>query len=215
VGLAAAAGLMAFVVLERERLSDVVPRTLAGWLRVGPLVLGLAVLLLVVLPRLVRRAGLRLAVAAVVLGVTAWFTIVPAFFDTRVEERLLGAPAAAPAAGPTTNSPTGPTRLSTGRLQGRGGHSASGAASVYRLPNGSAFVRLDDIDTPHAPAVYVYLAPRPGQQNPTGAVELGELKGNQGSQNYVLPEGIDPAGYPTVLLWCRRFSTPIANAAQA
>src|SRR4051794_228784 len=155
VGVPAAVGLVAFVVLERERLSDVVPRTRTGWLRVGPLVLGLALLLLVVLPRLIRRAPLRRAIAAVVLGATAWFTVAPVFFDKRVDEQLLGATAvASPSTAPPVNtaaadgpSPAagqtdpmrGPIRLSTGPLEGRGGHSASGAASVYRLADGSAF----------------------------------------------------------------------------
>ena len=106
-------------------------------------------------------------------------------------------------------------RLSTGPLQGRGGHSASGGASVYRLPDGTAFVRLENIDTPHAPAVYVYLVPQPGQTGPGGGVDLGSLKGNQGSQNYVIPKDVDASRYKTVLLWCRRFSTPIATATQA
>ena len=121
-------------------------------------------------------------------------------------------PSAAP---PVPTSQAGPARLTTGSLQGRGGHSASGAASVYRLPDGSAFVRLENIDTPHAPAVYVYLVPRPDQTGPGGGVDLGSLKGNQGSQNYVIPKDVDVSRYQTVLLWCRRFSTPIATATQA
>jgi len=226
----AVVGTAALVVaiIERDRLLDTVPRTASGWLRVGPLLAGLVVALLVVLPRLVRDPNLRLIVAAVVLGVTAWFTIVPVFFDKRVDEQLLGTtartpastvptpqPAAAPA--PTTPPPTqaGPVRLTTGPLRGRGGHSARGAASLYRLADGTAFVRLEDIDTPHAPAVYVYLVPHPDQTSPGGGVDLGSLKGNQGSQNYVVPTGVDVAQYKTVLLWCRRFSTPIAIATQA
>jgi hypothetical protein len=223
--IVAAAGAAALVlaVVERDRLLDTIPRTASGWLRVGPLVVGLAIVLLVVLPRVVHDPNLRLAVAAVVLGVTAWFTIVPVFFDKRVDEQLLGttgpAPAATvPAAAAAPAVPTsqaGPVRLSTGTLQGRGGHSASGAASVYRLPDGTAFVRLENIDTPHAPAVYVYLVPRAGQTGPDGGVDLGSLKGNQGSQNYVIAKDVEVSRYQTVLLWCRRFSTPIATATQA
>jgi electron transfer DM13 len=231
--IVAAVGVAALVVavVERDRLDDTIPRTASGWLRVGPLVAGLVIALLVVLPRLVRDPNLRLVVAAAVLGVTAWFTIVPVFFDTRVDEQLLGTtgpatattvaarvpPPVAPAA-PAPTVPTtqaGPVRLTTGPLQGRGGHSASGAASVYRLPDGSAFVRLENIDTPHAPAVYVYLVPRAEQTGPGGGVDLGSLKGNQGSQNYVIPRDVDIGQYKTVLLWCRRFSTPIAIATQA
>ena len=224
---AAAAGVVAFAVIERDRLLDTVPRTASGWAKVGPLLVGLAIVLYALI-RFVRPPLIRWGLVAAVLGVTAAFTVAPVFFDTRVEEQLLTstAPATTPssqapaaptpaAPAPATTAPAGPERLSTGRLEGKGGHSASGAASVYRLANGTTFVRLEDIDTPHAPAVYVYLVPRPGQTGTSGGVDLGALKGNQGSQNYVIPKDVDVSRYQTVLLWCRRFSTPIATATQA
>ena len=136
--------------------------------------------------------------------------------DTLARQTLEAFIRASVAAIPTVRTTlAGPVRLTIGSLQGRGGHSASGAASVYRLPDGTAFVRLENIDTPHAPAVYVYLVARPDQTSPGGGVDLGSLKGNQGSQNYVIPKDVDVSRYRTVLLWCRRFSTPIATATQS
>src|SRR5439155_10695500 len=109
----------------------------------------------------------------------------------------------------------GPVKVTSGPLHGLAGHYGRGAASIYRLPDGSFFVRLEEIETPRAPAVYVYLVPRADQTGPEGNVDLGSLKGNQGSQNYVVPRTVDVSQYHTVLLWCRRFTTPIAAATQS
>ena len=105
-----------------------------------------------------------------------------------------------------------PQKVTTGPLHGLAGHYGRGSASLYRLADGSFFVRLEDIETPHAPAVFVYLVLRSSQTEPNGAVDLGALKGNVGSQNYVVPAGTDVTRFHTVLLWCRRFATPVAAA---
>jgi len=38
-------------------------------------------------------------------------------------------------------------------------------------------------------------------------IELGKLKGNQGSQNYELPESVDPQRVESVAVWCKRFDS--------
>jgi hypothetical protein len=43
-------------------------------------------------------------------------------------------------------------------------------------------------------------------------VELGALKGNQGDQNYDVPESVDLGKYRAVTIWCRRFSVNFATA---
>jgi hypothetical protein len=207
-----------------DRLQEVVPHTGPAWLEAIGIGLVLVVLIFVVLPRLVKPRILRWAIAAGVLFVAAWLTVLPVFFDKRVDERLLGTTAGAlatpptptpagPAGPPTTQA--GPVKVTTGPLKGLAGHFGRGGASVYRLPDGTFFVRLEDIETPRAPAVFVYLVPRPGQTGPDGGVDLGSLKGNQGSQNYMVPAGVDVSKYQRVLLWCRRFSTPVAAATQS
>jgi hypothetical protein len=214
--MAAAAGGVS--VSLWDRLQEVVPHTGPAWLEAIGIGVVLVVLIFVVLPRLVKPRVLRWAIAAGLLFVAGWLTVLPVFFDKRVDERLLGVttaltPNRAAAADPPTTH-AGPVKVTTGPLKGLAGHFGRGGASVYRLPDGTFFVRLEDIETPRAPAVFVYLVPRPGQTAPDGGIDLGSLKGNQGSQNYMVPAGVDISKYQRVLLWCRRFSTPVAAATQ-
>ena len=44
-------------------------------------------------------------------------------------------------------------------------------------------------------------------------VDLGDLKGNIGPQNYEIPADVDLDQYSTVVVWCVRFSTAFGAAA--
>jgi hypothetical protein len=41
---------------------------------------------------------------------------------------------------------------------------------------------------------------------------LGQLKGNHGNQNYVIPTGLDLAGLRSVSIWCNRFNVSFGAA---
>ncbi len=210
---------------------DVVKATLttpAALVRVVGIVLGL-VLLSWVLRQFVANAVVRGLIMAVPVGALVWLLVVPYFTDETVVEPLPGAvevaaaapsttaqaaPAAAPAPtpAPTPTAAAGPVLLSVGDLEGID-HRASGSAAIYRLVDGSHIVRLEDIDIQNGPDYFVHLVPGVDRESPGDGHDLGALKGNQGSQNYPIPAEVDVAsGQYTVLVWCRAFSVPVANA---
>jgi hypothetical protein len=43
-------------------------------------------------------------------------------------------------------------------------------------------------------------------------VDLGGLRSFKGSQRYPIPEGVDLAKYPSVVVWCERFGVLISPA---
>jgi hypothetical protein len=104
-------------------------------------------------------------------------------------------------------------RLGSASLQGID-HDATGTAVLYEQPDGTFVVGLEDIDIEPGPDYLVYLVPGVDQSEPgDSGVELDALAGNQGTQFYPVPSGTDAvAGEWTVLVWCRAFAVPIANA---
>ena len=43
-------------------------------------------------------------------------------------------------------------------------------------------------------------------------VDLGGLRAFKGSQKYAIPAGVDLSKYPSVVIWCERFSVLISPA---
>ena len=104
-------------------------------------------------------------------------------------------------------------RISSGTLRGVG-HDASGTASVYERPDGSRVVGLEAIDIEPGPDYRVFVVPGLDRESPGDGLELDALRGNQGTQYYEVPSGTDVGPGWTVLVWCRAFGVPIANAGQ-
>jgi Electron transfer DM13 len=101
----------------------------------------------------------------------------------------------------------------TGEFRGLA-HDTSGTARVVMLEGGKRILRIEDLDTDNGPDLVVYLSPQPsdGSGFGSGAVNLGKLKGNKGSQNYELPADVDPANFGSVVIWCKRFSVAFGVA---
>ena len=93
----------------------------------------------------------------------------------------------------------------------------SGTATIYQLDNGKRVLRLTNFSVDNGPDLHVRLIAAADAKDTTSVaktdhVELGKLKGNQGSQNYDVPESVDLSKYKVVSIWCNRFSVNFAAA---
>ncbi|MDA1215682.1 MAG: DM13 domain-containing protein [Chloroflexi bacterium] len=89
-------------------------------------------------------------------------------------------------------------------------HKGSGQATIYQLPDGTHLLRLEDFKVTNGPELHVLLTPHPdptsrSQVMGPGYIDLGDLKGNVGNQNYTIPIDVDVAGYQSVVIYCNPF----------
>lgn len=108
------------------------------------------------------------------------------------------------------SAPAGPVELASGSFAGADGHSASGEATVVREADGDRTLTFTEFDADPGPGVVVYLSR--DEEDVDDVVELGDLKGNVGDQQYEIPADADLSAYDTVILWCVPFTTRIAVA---
>jgi hypothetical protein len=152
-------------------------------------------------------------VAAVALGLFQPWKL---WVDTTVNE----APPAA-AAPVAASAPAGgqPVVFAQGTFVSHE-HATTGTAQVLRTPDGSRYLRLEDVDTSNGPLLKVWLSDAPIRTGTSGwrvfdnsrYVDLGPLKGNKGSQNYAIPVDVDPGRYHSVTIWCARFHVSFGAA---
>ncbi len=88
-------------------------------------------------------------------------------------------------------------------------HTGSGTARIVSI-NGKNYIRFEeDFNVNNGPDLYVGLGKNGSYLKGS---ELGKLKGNIGSQNYELPQGVDPKSVEEVWVWCKAFSVPFSRA---
>ncbi len=102
---------------------------------------------------------------------------------------------------------------------------AGGSASIYRLSDGRTIVRLESLNAVNGPEMRVLLSshPRPATRADLDQVmqyeiDLGELKGNQGNQNYLITEptfNIDHYTEGSVVLYSARYELIFSFASLA
>lgn len=167
-----------------------------------------------------------------VLGV-AWWLLSPLFISQTVDEAFpLAARAVIPpemtiaqaeaqmTAAAAGNDPPmaetmpagGPVAIAAGQFRDVDSfHRGQGTATIYRNADGSHLLRFEDFRVTNGPDLRVLLAaaadPQSRQELQDGGyVELAELKGNIGSQNYEIPAEVDPAAQGgSVIIYCRPF----------
>lgn len=154
------------------------------------------------------------------------------WIDERVDEPLPTAnPTPSTPREPGTPTPGGPS--TTEADAGGGGpevlaegsfvsheHATSGRVVVLDLGGDDRVLRIEDLDTSNGPDLEVWITDAPVISGDEGwhvfddgdYVSLGRLKGNLGSQNYVLPESVDLRELHSVSIWCNRFNVSFGAA---
>lgn len=100
---------------------------------------------------------------------------------------------------PTEKTSIDSSLIHQGTFTGNKSYRASG--EVYISGQDLSLVNLDSTNVPDG-RVYVS-----SDLEANEFIDLGALKGNQGNQNYRLPQEYDREQYPYVLIWCRAFSS--------
>jgi hypothetical protein len=217
-------GMTVMLVLHPNAVKSGVMSTRA--IVVNAVLLGTWLLLsFVVLPRVLKNVVARSALLTVGAIAAVVVLVVPTLRDKKVVESFpVAAPqeSPAPAAGddaapdptvPPTAAPQ-PVLVSRGEIHGID-HDATGTASVYRQPDGTSVVGLENIDIEPGPDYRVYVVPTADAESPGDGVEIDALRGNQGTQYYTVPSEVGEVGDGwTVLVWCRAFGVPVAAATQ-
>lgn len=110
-----------------------------------------------------------------------------------------------------------PTVLKTGVFKDADAvHKGSGDVLLYKLADNSYVLRLENFKVTNGPDLTVYLAKNAditeAAQVTEGFLNLGKLKGNIGSQNYLIPAGTDLSEYNSAVIWCELFGVLFSPA---
>lgn len=138
---------------------------------------------------------LIIVVMLVVVGIGYWL-ISPFFIDKKVSESL------------PTNIES--EIIKTGEFAGFDKiHTGSGTVSVIKSAEDYVIRFEEDFNVANGPDLYVGLG-KDGEYKKGS--EIAKLKGNIGSQNYIIPDDVSLADYNEVWIWCRAFSIGFAKA---
>ncbi|MDY7089932.1 MAG: DM13 domain-containing protein [Actinomycetota bacterium] len=176
--------------------------------------------------RLLSKPLTWIVVALVGAGGLYWFQPWRLFTNTTVADTLAVVASAAPPSEQPASEQPAPVRAAVVLVQGSfvtHEHDTSGSARIVRNADGSHQLELIDLDTSDGPDLRVWLSDQAVRTGSGGwhvfddgaYAEVGKLKGNHGNQVYRLPAGIDPAGFRSVSIWCKRFSVSFGAAALA
>ena len=111
-----------------------------------------------------------------------------------------------------TATPFAPSTVATGSFTGTDDfHFGSGTASIIELEPGRFHLRLEDFAVRNGPDLFVVLSPD-AEGYTDDALEVGRLKATDGAFGYDLPDGFDPSGYRSALIWCKQFAHLFAVA---
>ncbi|MBI2086813.1 MAG: DM13 domain-containing protein [Candidatus Zambryskibacteria bacterium] len=143
----------------------------------------------------------KIIVSIVVLAALGfgYWTISPLFIDKKVSEEF-----------PVQEAGTLSGEVLAGAFIGFDSiHYGSGDVKVIKTEEGYIIRFEENFNVANGPDLYVGLG-KDGEYK--GESQIAKLKGNIGSQNYVVPEDINLENYNEVWVWCRAFSVGFAKA---
>jgi hypothetical protein len=153
------------------------------------------------------KASLRILGIILILGAGALFFIVsgrvgqnkPQNLNPQVEQT-----------GSATSSPTNGAKVKKGTFMNVSDkYAVSGQVSIEQ-ENGTAVLKIDDTFTiSSGPDLYIYFGNNGAYVD---SAQVARLRSFQGSQEYGIPDSIDPNSFDEVWIWCRAFSEPFAVA---
>lgn len=123
-----------------------------------------------------------------------------------------------PEAAPETTVPAEPqiTTVVDGSFIPRGRYSGEGQALVLTDGSEQRFLRFENFSTDNGPDLSVYLVNSDANADEgtfdDDFIDLGDLKGNIGDQNYEISPDVDLSVYDTVVVWCVRFGSAFTAA---
>ena len=94
-------------------------------------------------------------------------------------------------------------------------HQGSGEATIYRAPDGSYLLRLENVKATNGPDLHVVSSTHPAPQSrddvhQPGYLDLDLLKGDVGNQNYEIPADVDVGALASGVIYCAPFHVVFA-----
>lgn len=141
---------------------------------------------------------LFLVLVGVLVIVVGYWLVSPLFIDKRVSEAF-----------PTESEGGESEVLFRGSFEGFDNiHYGSGGALILDIQDERVLRFEDNFNVANGPDLFVGFG-KDGEY--IKGSEISRLKGNIGSQNYVLPADFDINKYNEVWIWCKAFSVPFAK----
>ncbi|MEM8924438.1 MAG: DM13 domain-containing protein [Actinomycetota bacterium] len=100
--------------------------------------------------------------------------------------------------------------LASGSFTSLSRYTVTGDALVLNDGSEQRFLRLEGFESTNGPDLNVYLFAENGD-----FVDLGDLRGNIGDQNYEIPTDVDLSVFNKVSIWCVRFGVGFGEATLA
>ncbi|NUS72821.1 MAG: DM13 domain-containing protein [Corynebacteriales bacterium] len=159
------------------------------------------------------KVGRGVFYSLLIIGIVA--AVAPSFINKTVNEKesdtFRDAQAAPSADASSSAPPTSPIELGQAELSGID-HRASGTVRVVQDVDGRMAVRFENLDVEPGPDYFMWLVPGEDRDSPDDGSNMGRIKANKGDQEYRADADFRADRPLTVLIWCRAFAVPVANA---